>query len=48
MRFIAEFYLTKVKSFTQVVIEAENLEGAADEAEGMVTDYKCLVNVERA
>ena len=46
MKFVAEFYLKMVQKVDLVVIEAESLEGAADMAEGMVTEYRSLVNVE--
>lgn len=45
MKFIAEYYLEKVKKITSEVIEAEDINGAVDEAEGKETDYKILVNV---
>ena len=46
MKFVAEFYLTKVQSIATEVIEAESIVGAVDEAQGMETDYKRFVNVE--
>lgn len=45
MKFVAEFYLVKTKGVTSEVIEAEDINGAVDEAEGKETDYKILVNV---
>ena len=45
MRFVAEFYLVKTKGVISEVIEAEDINGAVDEAEGKETDNKILVNV---
>ena len=45
MKFVAEFYLKKVNKITHEFIEAESLEGAADQAEGMTNDYKSLMYV---
>jgi hypothetical protein len=45
MKFVAEYYLVMVKGVTTEVIEAEDIKGAVDEAEGKETDYKILVNV---
>lgn len=48
MRFVAEFYLIKVKKITHSIIEAESLEGAISEAEGMEIDnFKSLEYIEQ-
>lgn len=46
MKFIAEYYLTKVQKITTEVIEAEDIQGAVAEAEGKETDYKSLCYVD--
>ena len=46
MKFVAEFYLLKVKKIAQEIIEAEDVAGAVETAEGMETDYRVFVNIE--
>lgn len=43
MKFIAEFYLTKVQSIATEVIEAEDIQGASAEAEGKANEFKILL-----
>lgn len=45
MRFVAEFYNPITKGVTPEVIEAEDIKGAIEIAEGRETDNKILVNV---
>lgn len=46
MKFIAEFYLTKVQMIRTEVIESDSIEGAVEEAQGKETDYMRFMNVE--
>lgn len=45
MRFLAEYYLRNEKRVAPEVIEAEDINGAIDEAEGAETDNKVLFSV---
>lgn len=46
MKFIAEYYLTKVQMIRTEVIESDSIEGAVEEAQGKETDYMRFMNVE--
>lgn len=48
MRFIAEYYLTKVQKIATEVIEAEDIQGASEEAQGKANDFKVLLYCDEA